>query len=153
MELLMVRKFSHIASWIVAIIGLIVFYFSWLDGGSAKMFIFSKELSSIISWSHGGKEFFRLLIGLGGTSLGLVTGIYFIYFSKSRVQEPGVQKKSLVLGAGLFTLGLAAFLAFVLSVFPFYNFWIVLAAELTTISGLLLIYSAVSKEYGTISSL
>ena len=123
LKLIQREKLGVIVMWFVILIGATVFYFSWKDGGDARIFFLSNEYSQIISWSHGGNEFFRLLIGLAGTILGSVVGIFFIFFSRRAIKDPKLRIKGLILGLGLMLLGLAAFLAFVLSIFPFYNFF------------------------------
>ncbi|KKT57706.1 MAG: hypothetical protein UW81_C0030G0003 [Candidatus Giovannonibacteria bacterium GW2011_GWC2_44_9] len=129
---------------LVAITGFLVFIFSFFEGGVARLWMLSPQAPNIISWSHGGSDWVRLLIGLGGAVLALGWTIFFIFFSTNYVQNPALAAKGKFLGLGVFMLGLAAVLAFVLSVFNFYNFWIVFLAELVTIFGLLVIYRAIA---------
>ncbi len=139
------RRMAYVSGVIVFLVGVAVFIFSVMEGGAARIFEASIFLFKVISWSHGGPELVRLLIGAGGVLLGMVSGLIFFFYSTARVENAVVREKGTLLGTGLFLLGAASLLAFVLSVFPFYNFWIVLAAELTTIFGLLIIYKAVLK--------
>jgi len=146
-KLLKAERALSFLLWLTIALGAVISVLSWRDGGVARIFLFSDAYPTIVSWSHGGRELFRLVIGVGGMVLGMLSGIFLLYFSTRKIETPNLRTKGLILGLGLFMLGLASFLAFVLSIFRFYNFWIVLAAELTTISGLLVIYRAISRGW------
>ena len=138
--------FSPYAFYLVLGTGILVFIFSLWDLGPARLHEIVVDGVGLISWSHGGAAWVRLLIGIGGTALSLFSGLFFFFYSSAYIKEVSVRAKGLRLGAGFVLLAAAAFLAFVLSAFPLYGFWIVILAELATIAGLLVIYSSLSLE-------
>lgn len=139
-------SFSPYAFYSVLGVGILVFIFSLWDLGPARLHEIVVGGAGLISWSHGGAAWVRLLIGIGGTALSLFSGLFFFFYSSTYIKEVSLRAKGLWLGAGFILLAAAAFLAFVLSAFPFYGFWLVVPAELATIAGLLVIYRSLSLE-------
>lgn len=131
----------------IAFIGLAVFILSLDEGGDARQFAAHFGSLKMISWSHGGSLWIRLLVGIAGTVLGVSCAVYLLVFAKRNIKEENMVKKINRIGIGIGLLGVAAFFAFVLSALSVYNFLIVISAELITIAGLAFIYSAIGLEY------
>ncbi|MDP2669071.1 MAG: hypothetical protein Q8P07_04530 [bacterium] len=135
---------AYYASFLVVAVGFIIFILSLNEVGDARQFSAYFGPFFVISWSHGGASWIRLLVGIGGMALGAGVGAFFLFFSEAHLKKEALINKSKFVGIGIFLLGVAAFLAFILSVFVFYNFWIVLSAEIVTMIGLAFIYKALS---------
>lgn len=135
-------EYAKLSFSLITAAGFIIFLISLSESADARDFFADFGWFDVISWSHGGSIWIRQLIGIGGASLGFIAGIFFLFFSKSHIKNEVLIKKSRFLGAGIFLLGIASVLAFILSAFALYGFWIVLSAELVTMAGLLFIYRA-----------
>ncbi|QQG42473.1 MAG: hypothetical protein HYW15_03125 [Candidatus Giovannonibacteria bacterium] len=136
------RKFLLPLQLFLAAAGVVVFWVSLRSGDAARIWEIGLAGQRLIAFSHGGAPWARLLIGL----IGGFSGVFFalIMFVRSlRLEDKFLRRRSRWLSYGTFVLGLAALSAFEFSVFSFYSFGIVVAAEVLAISGLLLMLKGI----------
>ncbi len=141
------KELSRFVPAAVAVSGLFIFVMSLNESAQARQYSAMFLSFPVISWSHGGAAWIRLVVGISGSVLGAITGVWLLIFTKKYVENDALVKKSKYIGVGLIILGLAACIAFVFSVFDFYDFWIVLSAEIVTMIGLVFIYKALANKY------
>lgn len=136
------KKFLLPLQLLLAAVGAAVFWFSLQSGDAARVWEIDFAGQRLIAFSHGGAPWVRLLIGL----LGGFSGLFFalvMFVQSLRLEDQFLRRRSRWLACGTFVLGLAAVAAFEFSVFPFYSFGIVVAAEVLAISGLLLMLKGI----------
>lgn len=136
------EKFAYPVFYAIGALGVVIFLISLIEGKDAVLHKITAGSLTLISWSHGGSLWILLLIGIGGSLITFSIGLYFFLQSIRNVEKSTPRRKGSLLGIGFMLLGISAALAFILKAFPFYNFWIVLSAELFAIAGLMVVYRA-----------
>lgn len=131
------RKFLLPMQLFLVAIGVSVFWIGLQFGDVARIWIVNWAGLQLIAFSHGGASWIRLLIGLIGGFSGLFFALV-LGIQSLRLEDQFLRNRALWLSIGTFVLGLAAVSAFTFSVFAFYSFGIVLAAEVLAILGLLI---------------